>query len=1052
MKLWTKLTVLTLMVCMLLSFANPSYAKNTKPEEVKKIENALPQKATAQPRQPRKLLVFSLCKGYRHSAIPYINKALELMGEKTKAFEATVSEDMTMFRPANLKQFDAVCFNNSTNLNFDDEPGLRESLMDFIKSGKGIVGIHAGCDNFQKWPEAREMMGNFFTGHPWTAGGTWKVKIEDAASPLTASFTQKEFSLKEEIYRTQGASLRKSCRVLLGLDTTDEANLSARGIIANDREVAISWIRNFGKGKLFYCGFGHNHEIAWNPQILKHYLDGIQFAMGDLKADATPIPVQPQPVMSVVLLGKYLDKIASYDYGQSREPLTALDEFIGTAADQPDVLKLFEKRMATFLLNFKEVTLAAKDFICRKLSIIGTEESPPRLCVLLCKPDTADMARYAVERIPGEASNRVLKMAMASSSGRIRIGIINTLGIRRDAKAVGMLQKLIYDPDESTAVAAVASLGQIADAAATKALAKAKDKVPAELKTKVLDAYLKCADQMLANGKKSDALAIYKELYTPDQVDPIRVAAFRAMVTASGKRGGAIIISALKGNDVLIQRTDIGLIREISDTETIKALASRLKSLSGASQLQLITALADVGDKAALKDVLAVAKSKNIETATAAIAALGSLGDASTVKLLTDIAADPDSLYRDVARNSLYVLSSDRVDDTIIKGISTAKPEVKIELIKAISQRRIPSAVKTLLVTAQDSNEGVRVESIKALRFVNNQNLPELVALMINAQTRNERSEGQRTVVAVAGEMTGAGKKPAAIVVGMMPMAQTSEARASMASVLGKIGDDTTLSTLRGVFKDSDGTVKDAVVRALSGWPTDAAMSDLIQIAKTTKKPARRILALRGYIKLIDLPSSRSGEQTVKLLAEAIDVSARPDEKKAAIAVLAKYSSQKALSLAEKCAKDPALTAEAKLAIARIKSAIAKKNLKVSASSNNGNAKNAIDGNKRTRWDTGSAMKSGEWFVLDMGLENPVKKITLDAARSRSDYPRGCEVYVSNDGQSWGDAVLVVKGIKRSPTELTLKEPVTTRYIKIVQAGTSQNNHWSIHDIKLEFE
>jgi len=170
------------------------------PAELEKIEKAMPAKARAAPKRPRKLLVFNLCKGFKHGSIPYWDKALEIMGRKTGAFVAVVSDDMSMFRPENLKQFDAVCFNNTTRLKFD-EP-LRKSLMSFIKGGKGIVGIHAATDNFYDWPEAQEMMGGKFTGHPWGSGSTVAIKLDQPNHPLMVAFKGKGFKIKDEIYRT----------------------------------------------------------------------------------------------------------------------------------------------------------------------------------------------------------------------------------------------------------------------------------------------------------------------------------------------------------------------------------------------------------------------------------------------------------------------------------------------------------------------------------------------------------------------------------------------------------------------------------------------------------------------------------------------------------------------------------------------------------------------------------------------------------------------------------------------------------------------------------
>lgn len=258
------------------------------PEELQKIIDAMPSRATVAPKRPRKLLVFNLCKGFVHSSIPYGAKALEVMGKKTGAFEVVQSKDMSVFRPENLKQFDAVCFNNTTRLDFN-EPALRKSLMDFVKGGKGIIGIHAASDNFYNWPEAAEMISGQFAGHPWVNRGTWAVKIEDAKHPLTVAFGGKDFRINDEIYRIKQLNLRKNCHVLLRLDMTDETNITkARNLKPTDTDIPISWVRSYGKGRVFYCSLGHNHHIFWNPAVLRHYLDGIQFALGDLAVDTTP--------------------------------------------------------------------------------------------------------------------------------------------------------------------------------------------------------------------------------------------------------------------------------------------------------------------------------------------------------------------------------------------------------------------------------------------------------------------------------------------------------------------------------------------------------------------------------------------------------------------------------------------------------------------------------------------------------------------------------------------------------------------------------------------
>ena len=260
--------------------------------DLQKIAKAAPKKASAKPRKPRKLLVFTRAQGLVHKSIPYGTKAIELMAKNTGAFEVVVSDDMGIFNAKSLKAFDAICFNNSNRMDFNDAAS-RKSVMDFVKSGKGVVGIHAATTNFSSkrpvgsvdWPEAAEMIGGIFAGHHWRSGeGEWAVKIDDPTHPLNAAFGGKGFKVADEIYYYNNFQ-KDSVRVLLSLDFS---GAKTAGVKKDQTEVHISWVRDWGKGRVFYCSLGHDNHIFWNKAILQHCLDGIQFALGDLPVDTAP--------------------------------------------------------------------------------------------------------------------------------------------------------------------------------------------------------------------------------------------------------------------------------------------------------------------------------------------------------------------------------------------------------------------------------------------------------------------------------------------------------------------------------------------------------------------------------------------------------------------------------------------------------------------------------------------------------------------------------------------------------------------------------------------
>ena len=176
--------------------------KTVSGEDKDKIMAAAPVEAPAKPASERKILVFSLTKGFRHSSIPHGVVAMDALGKKTGAFSIEHSEDPAVFAADNLKRFDAVMMLNTTGELFT-EPELQKSLSDFVKSGKGLIGIHSASDTFYTWEEYGKMMGGYFDGHPWHE--TVKLKVEDPEHATCECFHGKDFDIIDEIYQYKEA-------------------------------------------------------------------------------------------------------------------------------------------------------------------------------------------------------------------------------------------------------------------------------------------------------------------------------------------------------------------------------------------------------------------------------------------------------------------------------------------------------------------------------------------------------------------------------------------------------------------------------------------------------------------------------------------------------------------------------------------------------------------------------------------------------------------------------------------------------------------------------
>jgi len=268
----------------------PAYAEDrpgaTIPrEDLEKIRKAAPPEAPATPKQPRKLLVFSRLTGFRHKSVPWGAEALRVIGEKSGAYTAVLSNDPAMFDKDKLSQFDAVVFNNNCG-NPVQDPQRRKNLLEFVAGGGGLVGIH--CAAHIDWPEFIEVLGGWSVNHPWNAGSTITLRIEEPSHPLTKMFGGPTYRHTDEIFQFDRYS-RDRQRVLISIDTK-QTNLNVPGIFRKDGDFGLAWIRTHGEGRVFYTEFGHQKDVYWRPVILEHYLAGIQYALGDLQADATPNP------------------------------------------------------------------------------------------------------------------------------------------------------------------------------------------------------------------------------------------------------------------------------------------------------------------------------------------------------------------------------------------------------------------------------------------------------------------------------------------------------------------------------------------------------------------------------------------------------------------------------------------------------------------------------------------------------------------------------------------------------------------------------------------
>jgi len=379
-----------------------------------------------------------------------------------------------------------------------------------------------------------------------------------------------------------------------------------------------------------------------------------------------------------------------------------------------------------------------------------------------------------------------------------------------------------------------------------------------------------------------------------------------------------IVLDILRSNDQEMQAAAIAMVKEMPGIEVTEALAKELPNLLAKSQVQLLSALGDRGDVAARPAVVAALKTEDQSVRIAALRALGQLGDDSSVELLAQAAAGAKGAEQKAARDSLYRLRGPNVDKVILAAIPKAEAKTKVELIGSVGQRNITAGVATLLETAKDSDRKVRTGSLRTLKVVAGpEHLPALVELLIKAKSSSDRTEAQKTIAAVAHRIEDKNRQ-AASVLAALPSVKETAARCSLMNVLGRIGDNSALPVLNAALKDENVEVQTATIRALADWPTPEPAAELLKVAESSGNKVHRILALRGFVRLLGLASERPAGETIEMYKKAMRLSPDAGEKKKVLSGLANTKSLAALQMAAGYLDDETLSVEAGAAVINI--------------------------------------------------------------------------------------------------------------------------------------
>ncbi|MDW8309964.1 MAG: HEAT repeat domain-containing protein [Verrucomicrobiales bacterium] len=566
-------------------------------------------------------------------------------------------------------------------------------------------------------------------------------------------------------------------------------------------------------------------------------------------------------------------------------------------------------------------TPAEKALACKRLAIYGDASAVPALAALLDNEQLAAWARTALEAIPGRAADKALRDAAGRLQGTLLVGVINSIGVRRDTGAIRLLARKLKDADPEVASAAAIALGRIGGRRAAAILEKHLASASPPVANEVARACVLCAERFLAEKQPTRAVRLYDRVRAANVPKQRILEATRGAILARGREGLPLLLETLRSPDRDTFRIGLSVARELPGLAVSDALAAELRAAPPERRGLLLMALADRNDAAAWPVVRNTAASGEKALRIVAIEAIARLANPDGAPVLLDAATDADAQIAEAAKTALGSLPADIVNPEITARLPRATSNARRVLIRLAGERQIAAALPEMIRAARDNDSRLRAAGIKALgETVEAKDLGALTDLLAGA-TEDDLEAIQDALETACTRI----KDKDACAAKLLPLLSGAapSVKPVLLHALGAAGTPAALDAVKSALQDANDTVRDAALRALANWSEPLALPTLLELFRTTQNDAQRALLVRGCVRLLEA-DTRAAAEKVNVFRDLLAGTQRAADRKVILSGLANVADPGALELVQPLLDDAEVKAEAKLAADKITAAIKK--------------------------------------------------------------------------------------------------------------------------------
>lgn len=758
-------------------------------------------------------------------------------------------------------------------------------------------------------------------------------------------------------------------------------------------------------------------------------------------ATATPIAPEIDVAIPTDQPPVPLEAIVGYTYDGDQQPIVTLEREIAAAGTNTAKLNALATRLLSFFRD-PAASFAARQAIAQRLSQFSASAllengNAAHFTSLLTDETNSRLAQLALEPVPGAQVDNLFVTALAQSTGNTRLALVQSIGKRRIESAVPTLVPLLSEPDAALAAAAATALAQIGNARALDVLIAAPSSPDTTLAT------IEAARQV---GGRSALRALAEIINSTTAPAHLRAAAARTLLIVEPSSAPGRLVEILSGNDPVLKTVALESIATHSARSLDTDLAANLSKFDAPTQAAVIAGLARRNHPRAVPALVTASQHADPAVRAAALAALGRLpGNAETAQHLAQIAAGSDSDDAKLAREALARLDGPGVDAAIIAGARTGDPKLRAVYLEQIASRYMIDSLPLLLETRNDSDASLRAAALDALAVIAPASTQAAVLdWAVAAQDRTEQARALRALAEISLRNPDATARARPVAAAIEKADPATALR--LVPVLQRLGGSVAAESAARLALHDDSALANAAANTLSRWTDRSGLPPLISVAEKAPSDAARLRAVQAAIRFLEryreLPSAELTDSISRLLAVARDAA----DRERLVLLLSRASDNAALALARKLESDSALAAAAADAALAIQANLAGKPV-VKASSGTWGVANMLDGKLDTRWIT--SVEADRTLELDFHRSRPLRRITLDQGARGENYPEQLEVFVGDDPNNFGPALVSVSG---TPNQTVIDLPANTRgrHVLIKNTADRTNGWWTICELYID--